>query len=62
MSSSKTKVLVRKLPPGLSEEQFVQTVEKLIHGRYDWLSFYAGKARQAHHDSGLSPAELGLCP
>ena len=62
MSSSKTKVLVRKLPPGLSEEQFVQTVEKLIHGRYDWLSFYAGKARQAHHDSGLAPAELGLCP
>lgn len=59
-SSSKTKVLVRKLPPGLSEEQFVQTVEKLIQGRYDWLSFYAGKARQAHFGSGFTG--LGLCP
>ena len=45
MSSTKTKVLVRKLPPNLTEEQFLQSVEKLIAGRHDWLSYYAGKAR-----------------
>ena len=44
-ASSKTKVLVRKLPPSLTEEQFLQTVEKLIGNRYDWLSYYAGKSR-----------------
>jgi len=44
-ASTKTKVLVRKLPPTLTEEQFLQAVEKLIANRYSWLSYYAGKAR-----------------
>ncbi len=45
--SSKTKVLVRKLPPGLTEEGFLKAVAgKLDPARYDWFSFFAGKERQ----------------
>mmetsp|Transcript_28264 Transcript_28264/g.62052 ORF Transcript_28264/g.62052 Transcript_28264/m.62052 type:complete len:310 (+) Transcript_28264:116-1045(+) len=42
-AKEKTKVIVRKLPPGLTEEGFKGTVDKLIQGKYDWLAYYQGK-------------------
>lgn len=40
----KTKVVVRKLPPALTEEGFRQAVGTLLEElKYDWFSFYPGK-------------------
>lgn len=41
----RTKVVVRKLPPGLNEQGFRAVVEKLIEGRYTWLAYTEGKVR-----------------
>eukprot|EP00198_Chlamydomonas_reinhardtii_P001763 XP_001691099.1 UPF3 protein [Chlamydomonas reinhardtii] len=39
----KTKVLVRKLPPAMSEDTFKSVLDSVAAGRYNWLSYYAGK-------------------
>jgi hypothetical protein len=44
----RTKVVVRKLPPGLNEQGFRAVVDKLIEGRYTWLAYCDGKVRQVH--------------
>lgn len=41
----KTKVVVRKLPPGLTEEGFKATIDKLVEGKCSWFSYYQGKVR-----------------
>lgn len=51
----RTKVVVRKLPPGLNEQGFKAVVEKLIEGKYTWLSYCEGKARYAHEIICLTP-------
>jgi hypothetical protein len=43
----RTKVVVRNLPPALTEEALRGVVDKLAAGRYGWSAFYAGKARRA---------------
>ncbi|CAI5465308.1 unnamed protein product [Closterium sp. Yama58-4] len=40
----KTKVVVRKLPPNLKEEAFVEALNKKYQGRYNWVMFYPGKS------------------
>ena len=42
---ARTKVVVRNLPPGLTEDAFRALVDKALAGRYDWLAFYPGKVR-----------------
>lgn len=41
----RTKVVVRRLPPGLTEEAFKSTIDKLVEGKYSWLSYWQGKVR-----------------
>ena len=43
----RTKVVVRNLPPGLTEDAFRAVVDKHHEGKYDWWSYYAGKIRCA---------------
>lgn len=42
----KTKVVVRKLPPALTEDNFKAALDKVCDAStYDWLSYYPGKVR-----------------
>ena len=42
--AAKTKVVVRHLPPTLKEQEFQEAVDgKGFQGKYNWLSFHAGK-------------------
>lgn len=43
-STERTKVIVRNLPAFLSEESFRTAVDKVLAGKYDWLSYFPGKA------------------
>ncbi|KAJ6696516.1 REGULATOR OF NONSENSE-MEDIATED DECAY UPF3-RELATED [Salix koriyanagi] len=43
--SDKTKVVVRHLPPGVSQPMFVEQIDVAFSGRYKWLSFRPGKSR-----------------
>lgn len=42
-NKEKTKVIVRRLPPALSEESFKTILDKYAEGKYDWVSYYPGK-------------------
>ncbi|KAF9684948.1 hypothetical protein SADUNF_Sadunf03G0003400 [Salix dunnii] len=46
--SDKTKVVVRHLPPGVSQPMFVEQIDAAFSGRYNWLSFRPGKSSQKH--------------
>lgn len=52
-------VVVRKLPPGLTEEGFRAAVDKVAIGTYNWLVYNAGKVRWAGYDPSL-PLSLSL--
>ena len=41
----RTKVVVRKLPPLMSEAEFRDEVDSVAADQYDWLSFLPGKVR-----------------
>lgn len=41
----RTKVVVRNLPPGLTEDAFRKAVDKYYEGKFDWFSYYPGKVR-----------------
>lgn len=41
----RTKVVVRNLPPALTEDALRGVVDKLVGGRYGWSTFYPGKVR-----------------
>jgi regulator of nonsense transcripts 3 len=43
--ADRTKVVVRNLPPTLSREAFVSTIDKHAEGTYNWLAYYQGKVR-----------------
>ncbi|GLI70249.1 hypothetical protein VaNZ11_015095 [Volvox africanus] len=41
----KTKVVIRNLPPGMTEETFMTVLDNLTGGHYTWLSYFPGKVR-----------------
>ncbi|CAK7357156.1 unnamed protein product [Dovyalis caffra] len=43
--SDKTKVVVRHLPPGISQPMFVEQIDVVFSGRYNWLSFRPGSQK-----------------
>lgn len=42
----RTKVVVRQLPPTLSEESFKVAIDKVVPDTYNWFSYYPGKVSQ----------------
>lgn len=46
--SEKTKVVVRHLPPTISQVTFMEQIDVVFAGRYNWLSFRSGKNSQKH--------------
>ena len=39
------KVVVRKLPPGISGEEVQAAIDTVCQGKYDWFAFVPGKVR-----------------
>ncbi|KAJ8767869.1 hypothetical protein K2173_020809 [Erythroxylum novogranatense] len=46
--SDKTKVVVRHLPPTISQATFMEQIDAAFAGRYKWFSFRSGKSSQRH--------------
>ncbi|XP_021286730.1 regulator of nonsense transcripts UPF3 isoform X2 [Herrania umbratica] len=44
----RTKVILRHLPPAITEAMLVEQVDSAFAGRYNWLSFRPGKSSQKH--------------
>ncbi|KZV48638.1 hypothetical protein F511_10324 [Dorcoceras hygrometricum] len=44
----RTKVVVRHLPPTISQSNFIEQIDSRFSGRYRWLSFRPGKSSQKH--------------
>ncbi|XVF00556.1 hypothetical protein REPUB_Repub04eG0010700 [Reevesia pubescens] len=44
----RTKVVLRHLPPSITESMLVEQVDTAFAGRYNWLSFRPGKSSQKH--------------
>ncbi|CAJ1963776.1 unnamed protein product [Sphenostylis stenocarpa] len=44
----RTKVVLRRLPPSLSEAALLAQIDATFAGRYNWLSFRPGKISQKH--------------
>lgn len=45
--SEKTKVVVRHLPPTISQVMLMEQIDFAFAGRYNWVSFRPGKNRLA---------------
>ena len=50
----RNKVVVRKLPPGISREEVQAAIDVVCQGKYDWFTFVPGKVRcvswgKSHH-------------
>ena len=43
----RNKVVVRKLPPGISREEVQAGIDVVCQGKYDWFTFVPGKVRCA---------------
>lgn len=43
----RNKVVVRKLPPGISREEVQAAIDVVCQGKYDWYTFVPGKVRCA---------------
>lgn len=41
----RTKVVLRHLPPSISQSSLLEQVDSCFSGRYNWVSFRPGKAR-----------------
>ncbi len=41
----RNKVVVRKLPPGISQEEVQAAIDLVCQGKYDWFTFVPGKVR-----------------
>ncbi len=41
----KTKVVVRALPPCMSEETFLEVLNNIAKDRYTWFSYFPGKIK-----------------
>ncbi|GAU20151.1 hypothetical protein TSUD_352130 [Trifolium subterraneum] len=48
MSSDRTKVVVRHLPPTITEASLLPLIDSAFASRYNWLSFYPAKTSQKH--------------
>lgn len=62
-STHKLKLIVRRLPPGLTEEEFLAVIGdqwKVGEGRVDWFQFKAGK-NSKEYDCDASSNILRLC-
>ncbi|CAN1305930.1 Regulator of nonsense transcripts UPF3 [Linum perenne] len=46
--SDKTKVVVRHLPPTISQPALMEQIDSVFAGRYRWFSFRTGKTSQKH--------------
>ncbi|EEF35930.1 conserved hypothetical protein [Ricinus communis] len=46
--AEKTKVVVRHLPPTISQGSFLEQIDVVFSGRYNWVSFRPGKSSQKH--------------
>ncbi|TYG81316.1 hypothetical protein ES288_D02G289500v1 [Gossypium darwinii] len=44
----RTKVVLRHLPPSITEAMLIEQVDSAFAGRYNWFSFRPGKNRQKH--------------
>ncbi|RZR80045.1 hypothetical protein BHM03_00005947, partial [Ensete ventricosum] len=44
-SSDRTKVVVRHLPPSISQSVLMEQIDGRFAGRYDWVFFRPGKNR-----------------
>ena len=44
----RNKVVVRKLPPGISQEEVQAAIDVVCQGKYDWFTFVPGKVRCFH--------------
>ncbi|KDP42459.1 hypothetical protein JCGZ_00256 [Jatropha curcas] len=49
--SEKTKVVVRHLPPTISQDMFLEQINVAFAGRYNWVSFRPGKNSQRHQSN-----------
>lgn len=45
----RNKVVVRKLPPGISVEEVQAAINVVCEGKYDWFTFVPGKVRCAEN-------------
>lgn len=41
----RTKVVVRSLPPAITQAIFIEQIDGVFAGRYNWVSFRQGKTR-----------------
>ena len=48
----RNKVVVRKLPPGISQEEVRAAIDDVCPGKYDWFVFVSGKIR---YHANLTP-------
>ncbi|CAI0439530.1 unnamed protein product [Linum tenue] len=46
--SDKTKVVVRRLPPTISQATLMEQIDSSFAGRYSWVAFRTGKSSQKH--------------
>ncbi|XP_044461885.1 regulator of nonsense transcripts UPF3-like [Mangifera indica] len=44
----RTKVVVRNLPPAITQVIFIEQIDGVFAGRYNWVSFRQGKTSQKH--------------
>ncbi|MCD9561359.1 NMD pathway component [Datura stramonium] len=44
----RSKVVLRHLPPTISQSMLVEQVDSRFTGRYNWFSFLPGKSSQKH--------------
>ncbi|KAJ7514587.1 hypothetical protein O6H91_23G051100 [Diphasiastrum complanatum] len=45
LQANRTKVVVRHLPPSLSEQVFLEQIESKYGDAYTWVAFFPGKSR-----------------
>lgn len=48
-SDARSKVVVRKLPPGIAEVEVRAAIDAVSQGKHDWFSFVPGKVRCGVH-------------
>lgn len=44
-ADARSKVVVRKLPPSIAEDEVRGAIDAVCQGKYDWFSFVPGKVR-----------------
>ncbi|XWS55330.1 hypothetical protein CRYUN_Cryun10bG0165500 [Craigia yunnanensis] len=54
----RSKVVLRHLPPSITEAMLVEQVDSAFAGRYNWLSFRPGKSTQKHQSYSRAYIDL----